>query len=189
MLPIQDAVPSGRVPLATITLLIINAITLAARLLTGAFPSTLLLTPFLHLSAAHFIASMLFLWLFGDNVEARVGRGMFIAIYIVCAAAGSYVGFAVAGTGMSLGAASAVTGVLGAYFVLLPKSRILVFIPVPWDLTETPALFFLALWWVLHVISFVTGPGPAAPSLLWALLASFVVGAAICLLTRRQIVW
>src|SRR5262245_10921139 len=112
-------------------------------LLPTAFPSTVLLSPFVHLSAVHFLVTVLFLWLFGDNVEARMGRGPFVALYGACAAAGTYIASLMTGSSASLGAACAVTGVLGAYFVLLPKSRILVLVPIPFDLAETPAFFFL----------------------------------------------
>jgi membrane associated rhomboid family serine protease len=189
VLPIQDAVPSGARPLATIGLIIINLTVFLGRLLLPEAPlRTLVLSPFLHLSALHFIVTMLFLWLFGDNVEARVGRLMFVALYTASAAAGTYVALSVADSFVSIGAACAVSGVLGAYFVLLPKSRILVLVPVPFDLTEAPALYFLGVWWLLHVVSLVAGPW-AAPSLLWPLTAAFVLGAAMCLAARPRIVW
>jgi membrane associated rhomboid family serine protease len=189
VLPLQDAVPSGRAPLATIALLVINAVVFAAQLLlASAFPNIVLLSPFVHLGTMHFVATALFLWLFGDNVEARVGRGTFLVLYGASAATGMLTAIAVARGEAAIGAACAVSGVLGAYFVLLPKSPVLVLVPVPLDLAEVPAAFFLGVWWLLHAISFVAGPW-AAPALLLPLLASFLFGAVVCLATRRQIVW
>ena len=189
MLPIQDAVPSGRVPRATIALVIINILALAARrLLAEAFPTTILLSPFLYPSTAHFIFAMTFLWLFGDNVEARLGRVRFVALYAVSAAVGTYAELAIMEHSVALGGVCAVSGVLGAYFVLLPKSRILVLVPIPLDLAEVPVLFFLGLWWLLHVISFVAGPW-AAPSLLLPLAAAFAAGAVMCFAMRHRVVW
>ena len=61
-------------------------------------------------------------------------------------------------------------------------------VPLPILLTETPAPFFLALWWLLHVAMFVITPGAEA-SLLWSLVAAFSAGAALCLVARRPVVW
>jgi hypothetical protein len=84
--------------------------------------------------------------------------------------------------------------VLGAYFVVLPKSRVLMLIPAPTLLTEIPAVIFLALWWLLHVASFALARvGDAADfqnvSLLWGLAASFVVGGVIAAVARRPVSW
>jgi membrane associated rhomboid family serine protease len=191
VLPIQDAVPSGGVPRATLALILLNLAAFAAERLFGLPVERLLvlaLAPLLHPSGLHFVVAMLFLWLFGDNVEARIGRGWFVALYIASAAAGIYVALRVTGDVAPVGAACGVSGILGAYFVLLPNSRILVLVPVPFDLAETPALFFLGVWWLVHVVSFVSGPW-AAPALLWPLAAAFVLGAAACRMTRPRVVW
>ena len=189
MLPIQDVVPSGVVPRATIALIIVNVLAYVGRLQFGLpLERSVVLSPFLHLSTLHFVVTVLFLWLFGDNVEARIGRGLFVVLYVVCAAAGTYVALSVGHGADSVGATCAVTGILGAYFVLLPNSRILVLVPMPFDLAEAPALFFLGVWWLLHVVSFVAGPW-AAPTLLWPLIAAFALGAAACFAARPRIVW
>ena len=189
MLPIQDAVPSGSVPRATLALLFFNGAAFAIERLLGVpLERLLVLTPFLHPSSLHFLVAMLFLWLFGDNVEARLGRGRFVALYVLSASAGAYVAAHVTGGLAALGAACAVSGILGAYFVLLPNSRILVLVPVPFDLAEAPALFFLGIWWLVHLVSFVSGPW-AAPALLWPLAAAFAFGAAAGRVTRQRIVW
>ena len=198
MLPLQDALPSGRTPIATLALLAINAAVFAAQLAApGAASNTSGLSPFLHPSAPHFAVNALFLWLFGDNVEARLGRAPFVSIYIAAAIIGLVVDarFASFGDpGITAGATCAITGVLGAYFVLLPKSRVLMLVPAPPLLTEIPAIVFLALWWLLHLASFafsrVTVPqGIPGLSLIWGLIASFVVGGAIAGVIRRPIAW
>jgi membrane associated rhomboid family serine protease len=185
VLPIQDAVPSGSVAWATIALIIINGAAVAGHLHASAFPTALFVSPFLHPSWAHFVVTVWFLWLFGDNVEARLGRALFTVLYIASAAAGTYVAHVILGSDLFLGAACGVSGVIGAYFVLLPKSRVLVLVPIPLDLAETPALFFLGLWWLFHVVALVAGPW-AAPSLLWPLITAALIGAAVGLVRRAS---
>lgn len=198
MLPIQDALPSGRTPIATLTLLAINAIVFAAQVAAPASASNASgLSPFLHPSAPHFAVNALFLWLFGDNVEGRLGRARFAGIYLAAAIVGLVVEarFASAGgPGITAGATCAITGVLGAYFVLLPKSRVLMLVPAPPVLTEIPAVVFLALWWLLHLASFAMSRATVAAgipglALIWGLIASFVVGGAIGVAARRPITW
>jgi membrane associated rhomboid family serine protease len=198
MLPIQDALPSGRTPIATLSLLAINTLVFAAQLAgPGSASNTSGLSPFMHPSTPHFVINALYLWLFGDNGEARFGRARFVGIYLAAAISGLLVASRLANAGESeitAGATYAITGVLGAYFVVLPKSRVLMLVPAPPLLTEIPAVIFLALWWLLHVASFalarVTEAGVIQNvSLVWGLVASFVVGGAIAAVARRPIAW
>lgn len=189
MIPIQDAVPSGKIPLVTIALVVVNTIGFAMQSL-GWLPSTVLaLSPFSHATGVQCFVTVLFLWIFGDNVEARLGRRLFAALYGLCGTAGACVALtSAAGRSIPLGAACGVSGVLGAYFVLLPTSRVLTLIPAPTLLTEIPAPFFLALWWLLQFATLAIAPG-APLSLLGPLIAAFAAGAALCLITKRPVVW
>ena len=189
MIPIQDAVPSGKVPIVTIALIAINVVWYATQSAAALPPSALALSPFSHATAAHLFINLLFLWLFGDNVEARVGRPQFVVLYLACSVVGIYTAARSGHAGVTpIGATCAVSGVLGAYFVLLPKSRVLMLVPMPTVLSEAPAVFFLALWWMLQFATFVATVDPQ-PSLLFAPVASFATGAAICVVIRRPLVW
>ena len=197
MIPIQDVVPPTRAPLATIGLIGLNAVVFVHQLATAAgSPVTTALWLFSHSGVAHFVLNMLFLWLFGDNVEDRLGRRALVACYAVCGAAGGVTHWMVAGHGLTpdVTSSAAVAGVVGAYFVLLPQSRVLVLSPVPLSLHEVPALFFLVMFWVLQAIIFVVtptatrSPSSAAGAMI-ALTVAFACGALVAVMRRQPIRW
>jgi membrane associated rhomboid family serine protease len=101
---------------------------------------------FLHGGFLHLAGNMLYLWIFGDNVEDRVGRGRFVAFYLICGALAALCQALpdLRSTVPMVGASGAVSGVLGAYFVLYPRARVLV--AMPFMLTHVPALVMLCLW-------------------------------------------
>jgi membrane associated rhomboid family serine protease len=101
---------------------------------------------FLHGGFFHLAANVLYLWIFGDNVEDRVGRGRFVAFYLICGALAALCQalLDVRSTVPMVGASGAVSGVLGAYFMLYPRARVLV--AVPFVLVRVPALVMLGLW-------------------------------------------
>ncbi len=110
---------------------------------------------FVHGGLAHLAGNMLFLWIFGDNVEDRLGHGRFLAFYLTCGVAA-----ALAQTALDpsspvpmVGASGAIAGVMGAYLVMYPQSRVLMLFPFPLMLFEVPAIVFLALWFVVQFIS------------------------------------
>jgi len=118
---------------------------------------TLITSMFLHGDIFHLLFNMLFLWIFGDNVEDRMGHLRYAGFYL---AAGAFAGLCQAFIGMFakihvIGASGAIAGVMGAYYVMFPKARVrtlvLVF-PV-----VLPAAFFLGLWFVLQIVSSLTG--------------------------------
>jgi membrane associated rhomboid family serine protease len=150
---------------------------------------SVLFSMFLHGSWLHLLGNMLFLWVFGNNVEDRFGRLRFLLLYLVCGYVAAY-GFALANPTLDqplVGASGAVAGVLGAYLVLFPRARVwslvpvLLFVPL-----RLPAWFVLGLWFVLqwlyssgygvsgagsvaylaHVLGFVLGMFAAVP-MLW----------------------
>jgi membrane associated rhomboid family serine protease len=189
VIPIQDAVPSGKVPIVTIAFIIINLGWFATESSAAAASLPLAQTAFSNATAGQLFLNLLFLWLFGDNVEARLGRPLFTLLYLVCSFAGAYTAARSGGHAtLHIGATCAVSGVLGAYFVLLPKARVLMLVPLPAVVTEAPALFFLALWWMLQLATFVASTGTEV-SRLSAPAASFATGAVICFVSRRPVVW
>ena len=103
---------------------------------------------FLHGGFFHLAGNMLYLWIFGDNVEDRFGHGRFVAFYLICGAiaALAHALLDMRSTVPMVGASGAVSGVLGAYFVLYPRANVL--LAMPSVLARVPAVAMLALWFV-----------------------------------------
>jgi membrane associated rhomboid family serine protease len=193
VIPVQDVVPSGQRPLATLALVAVNAMAFAAAAFAGPLPPVVAAL-FGDTSLSYFVVGMWFLWLFGDNVEARVGRLGALSIYLASGSLALYVASAwVAPQAAGIGVAGGISGILGAYFLLLPASRVLMLMPLPPALIEVPAMFFLGCWWVLQLLRFVVAPATARVvtdgAALWALGAAMLLGALMCRLTRRPVVW
>jgi membrane associated rhomboid family serine protease len=182
MIPLRDVIPSRTTPYVTITIIVLNAtawlfeLSLSRDTLPllvqayGVVPAdlrapTLITSMFLHGSWSHVIGNMWYLWIFGDNVEDRVGHGRFIVFYLLCGivAAIGQVLMDPASTVPTIGASGAIAGVMGAYFVLFPKSRVLTLIPliIIWDIIELPAIFLLGFWFLLQLVSAGTVVGSA----------------------------
>jgi membrane associated rhomboid family serine protease len=173
VIPLRDVIPSRTTPYITVTIILINAlawfyeISMPERQLTRFLyvygvvpaifsPATLITSMFLHGSWMHVIGNMWYLWIFGDNVEDRVGHGRFIIFYLLCgiAAALGQVAMDPNSTLPTIGASGAIAGVMGAYFVLYPHSRVLTLIP--WifiQIVELPAIFLLGIWFLMQLLS------------------------------------
>ena len=165
MIPLRDIIPSRTTPYITVTIIVLNALAWLFELLMppevltdfltayGVVPAslswpTLITSMFLHGSWSHVIGNMWYLWIFGDNVEDRVGHGRFIVFYLFCgiAAALGQVAMDPNSTLPTIGASGAIAGVMGAYFVLYPHSRVLTLIP--WifiQVVEMPAIALHAI--------------------------------------------
>ena len=174
MFPISDVIPSRTTPVVTMGLIGINALAFlyelrlsdaeldhlarTAGVVPAAFSATDIVTSmFLHGGWLHVLGNMLYLWIFGDNVEDRFGHGRFLLFYLACGAAAAYAQVLVnpASTVPLIGASGAIAGVMGAYFVLFPQSRVLagVFIIFIMDVIEIPAIFFLGVWFLMQLFS------------------------------------
>jgi len=173
MIPLRDVIPSRTTPYITITIISLNAlawlfeVSLPHEILNefltvygvvpGDFsPPTLITSMFLHGSWSHVIGNMWYLWIFGDNVEDRVGHGRFIVFYLLCGIAAALGQVAVDPNSMlpTIGASGAIAGVMGAYFVLYPHSRVLTLIP--WwfiQIVELPAIALLGFWFLMQLFS------------------------------------
>jgi membrane associated rhomboid family serine protease len=163
-----------------------------ARLLGGGFPPAgELLTPvtamFLHGGWFHMLGNMLYLHIFGDNVEDTLGHGGFLAFYLACGVASfaAQVLFHPASAVPNLGASGAIAGVLGAYFVRFPRARVVTLLPlfVVFTLVEVPAVVFLGLWFLFQFLSGAASLGRASATsggvAWWAHIGGFVAGAII----------
>ena len=101
--------------------------------------------------------NMLYLWIFGDNVEDRMGHGRFLVFYLLCGIAAALAQTITAPDSVvpMVGASGAIAGVMGAYFVLYPRSRIVTLVPLFFffQIIEVPAIFFLGIWFLMQFLS------------------------------------
>jgi membrane associated rhomboid family serine protease len=203
MFPVSDVIPSRTTPYVTIGLIALNALAFLyefrmtpGELQTlvdawGVVPAdvswtSLVTSQFLHAGWVHLLGNMLYLWIFGDNVEDRLGHSGFLVFYLACGALAA-LGHVQAQPGSDvplIGASGAVAGVMGAYFVLYPRSRVLtaVVLVVYLDLVEIPAIYFLGIWFLMQVFSGVGSIGADIADgavAFWAHAAGFAAGAAV----------
>ncbi len=220
MIPLRDSIPSRTFPAVTIALIVANVAVflwqlslgpgneslvlemgaVPARFTRGApaaaqalpAPATLLTSMFLHGGLFHLAGNMVFLWIFGNNVEDAVGHVRFVVFYALCgvAAASGHILFHPDSRIPMVGASGAISGVLGAYFLLYPQARIrtLVFLGFLAQVVNVPAYIFLGVWFLMQ---FVTGAATEASSagggVAWmAHVAGFVAGVPLLLVFRRR---
>ena len=210
MIPLRDVIPSRTRPGVTVTLIVINvAIYLfqvglsdrAQELFLYAFGvvpayftfGSIFSSMFVHASLAHLLGNMLFLWIFGDNVEDRMGHLRYFFFYLGCGfvAAMSQVALEPDSLVPMVGASGAIAGVMGAYLVLYPHSRVLMLFPFPVFLYELPAIAFLGLWFV---VQFLNGIGQlpvfqqdqiSGGVAFWAHVMGFVTGLVLVVFLKR----
>ncbi len=148
-------------------------------------PQTLLSHMFLHGSWLHVIGNMWFLWVFGDNVEDRMGKLRYFFFYILSGLGAAVIQMLVSllfgGANIPMvGASGAISGVLGAYLWMFPHARILALVPMFFFLTfmELPAVFFIGMWIFIQVINgLITLPLAGVGGVAWfAHIGGFVVG-------------
>ncbi len=141
-------------------------------IMSGENLTSLITSMFLHGWWMHLIGNMLFLWVFGDNIEARIGNMKFLMFYLLTGIAASFAHILTDTSSMipSLGASGAISAVLGAYLVLFPWSRVKVLDFRMWQTYFVPAIQFLGYWILIQV---VTGVGSLAAAGWWWGVAYF----------------
>jgi len=153
----------------------------------GAF-LPLLTSMFLHSGFAHIAGNMLFLWIFGDNVEDFFGHLPYLFFYLVCGVGSAllHVLFNLDSTLPSLGASGAISGVMGAYLVFYPHSRILTLVFI--FLVPIPAMFILVYWFFLQFIAGVTTLGEVTQSGVawWAHIGGFLMGMSLAWIAKSR---
>ncbi|MBI5070172.1 MAG: rhomboid family intramembrane serine protease [Deltaproteobacteria bacterium] len=222
MIPLRDDLPTSRPPVLTVGLIAANVAVflwqvlgvgmeasvawgglVPARLL-GLVPppdpaglpavATLLSSMFLHGSFAHIGGNMLFLWVFGNNVEDALGRPRYLAFYLLTG-----IGAAAAQTGAALvagnrdllipmvGASGAISGVLAAYLVMFPRARVLTLVPIFVFIrfVQLPASLFLGLWFVFQLLGAFLGDGGGGVAFM-AHVGGFVAGLLLVLAWRPR---
>ncbi|MCX8057619.1 MAG: rhomboid family intramembrane serine protease [Ignavibacteria bacterium] len=139
---------------------------------------------FLHGGWLHLISNMLYLWIFGDNVEDRMGHFRYILFYILCglAAAGAHIITNPESDIPTIGASGAIAGVLGGYMLLYPYARVVVVIPILffWDIIKLPALLVLGFWFVTQIfqgtLALAVESSATGGVAWWAHIGGFVFG-------------
>ncbi|MFM8535298.1 MAG: rhomboid family intramembrane serine protease [Acidimicrobiia bacterium] len=210
MIPIRDVIPSRTTPGVTITLIALNVVVFLFQLLLseraidafivafGVVPAQLSIlsiftSMFVHGGLAHLAGNMLFLWIFGDNVEDRLGHGRFIAFYLLCGVAAALAQVALNPESLvpMVGASGAIAGVMGAYLVLYPRSRVLMLFPFPVFLFELPAIVFLGVWFFVQFLNGVNQlpifekEAISGGVAFWAHVMGFIAGVFLVVLMRR----
>ncbi len=213
MIPLKDDIAIRRTPVVTVGLVAVNVavflwqelvIGLARSVETGGAipyeiltfhdvgptdlvppPFTILTSMFLHGGFLHIAGNMLFLWIFGNNVEDALGRARFLLFYLTCgiAAALAQVGITALGSDPAalmvpmIGASGAIAGVLAAYMILFPRARVLtlVFIFIFVRLLYLPASFFIGLWFVIQLVNSFLSEGAGGVAFV-AHVGGFVTG-------------
>jgi len=152
--------------------------------------ATLFTSMFLHGGWLHLIGNMLYLWIFGDNVEDAMGHGRFVLFYLVCGLAAAFAQAALdPGSEIPMvGASGAISGVLGAYLLLHPKAHVLVLIPLGFfsQLVRLPAMVVLLLWFGLQLFQQVMAPAGSGGVAFMAHIGGFVAGMALIPLFKRS---
>jgi membrane associated rhomboid family serine protease len=209
MIPVRDGIPTRETPVVNYLLITVNVLVFLGMLLMSdtaleAFFYEHAMIPanfmdglvdlgdvmdiftsmFMHAGLAHIGGNMLYLWIFGDNVEDRVGHGRYLVFYLVGGLVADLAHFLTDpySTIPTVGASGAISAVLGAYLVYFPGSRIATFIPLPlgifYKLTMLPAAVVLGFWFVFQLFDGVAALGGADVGgvAVWAHIGGFVAG-------------
>lgn len=218
MLPLKDTIRSRSFPLVNWLLITLNILVFMWEFsmgrgaenwvaLLGVVPArflnffdgfealTLFTSLFLHGGWAHLLSNMLALYIFGDNVEDRLGSGRYLLLYLASgvAASGLHIFLNPNSNVPTIGASGAISGILAAYFLFFPQARVITLVPLfflPW-LVEVPAVIYLGLWFATQffsgVLTVVSGAQALGGVAWWAHVGGFVAGLVLGpLLARRR---
>jgi len=215
MIPLKDRNPSATTPVVTVALIVANTAAflheltmperaenafLAAYALVPTHVTHVLAGPHVSLQAAglpfftsmflhggwlHLIGNMWFLWVFGDNVEDRLGHISYLFFYLFCGfgAGLAHVMMNLGSTAPTVGASGAISGILGAYIVLYPRAKVLTLLPLIffWFTVDLPAYLILGYWFAIQFFSGISSVGARAGGgvAYWAHIGGFVLGMAM----------
>jgi membrane associated rhomboid family serine protease len=219
MIPLRDANPTRRFPLVTVVFIAVNVAVFVYQLVlgpraeesfirsfalvpstlfhpaasaAGAVPAgiTLFTSMFLHGGFLHVAGNMLYLWIFGNNVEDAMGRFRFVVFYLLCGVVASYSHTFANERSLTpmIGASGAVSGVLGAYLLLYPRARVLTLIALGFFVRtiEVPAMFILLFWFVLQFLNALVSSGAGGGVAWYAHIGGFAAGLALIGLFKRR---
>ncbi len=215
MIPIRDQIPTRRVPVVNYLIIAANVVVFLLQSLSGPYEQAIVyefaLIPysfvtslslgdimdiftsmFMHAGLAHIAGNMLYLWIFGDNVEDSLGHGKYLLFYLLGGVVASLTHI-ITNPGSQIptvGASGAIAAVLGAYLVLYPQSRVLTLIPLGFfiRLSLVPASIVLGLWFVLQFFSGLMSLGGADVGgvAFWAHVGGFVTGVVLAKIFSRN---
>jgi membrane associated rhomboid family serine protease len=211
MIPLRDTQPSYSTPFVTVAIIAVNVFAFLYQLSLDPYTLNwfishyaiipdrfqyidLLTSMFLHGGWLHLIGNMWFLWIYGDNVEDVLGHAKYAMFYLLCGAAAALVHVVTNPYSRvpTLGASGAIAGVMGAYMVKFPHSRIITLVPIFIFFTtlEIPALIMLAYWFILQIFSGVGSIGYSNVSgggVAWfAHIGGFVAGIVLIFVLRTR---
>lgn len=211
MIPLRDTQPSHSAPVVTVAIIIVNVMSFLYQISLDSYSlnhfiaqhaiipdrlqyQDMVTSMFMHGGWMHLIGNMWFLWIYGDNVEDVLGHSKYLIFYLLCgiAAAVLHVVLNPYSRVPTLGASGAIAGVMGAYMVKFPHSRIITLIPIVIFFTtvEIPALFILLYWFALQIFSGVGSIGYSNVSrggVAWfAHVGGFVAGMILILVMRSR---
>lgn len=202
MFPIRDHNPSGRTPFVTLALIAINIVVFCgywttlteneigwfflnwgavpARVMSGEGIETIFTSMFLHGGWLHLAGNMLFLWIYGDNLEEEMGHLGFLAFYLVSgvAAAGLQIAADPASFIPMVGASGAIAGVMGGYLLLFPRAKVdvLFIFVIFFRIFAIPAWIVLGLWLAIQVFSGAVTPTDGGGVAYFAHIGGFIAG-------------
>src|SRR2546428_380944 len=180
MIPLRDTIRSNTRPVVTASIILVKVLVFVYMLSLEPYSqnrfirlyaltpyrfhlSSVITSMFLHGGWMHLIGNMWFLWVYGDNVEDVLGHGKYLAFYLACGVAAALAQYAVNPEARvpTLGASGAIAGVMGAYLIKFPHSRIVTLIPIFffWTTLEIPAALILAYWFILQFFSGIGSVG------------------------------
>ncbi|MCK5307634.1 MAG: rhomboid family intramembrane serine protease [Zetaproteobacteria bacterium] len=216
MIPLKDDIPRSTFPFITIAIILINIIVFVYQLSIGDWgerlfivragaipyeishlrdlhppnlvpiPFTIFTALFIHGGIAHLAGNMIYLWIFGDNIEDKLGHLRFLLFYLIAGmiATLAHVLLAPASHTPMIGASGAIAGILGAYLILFPRATVstLIFLFIFIDIVKIPALVFLVLWFAFQLMS--SGHGG---NIAWyAHIGGFIAGVILIKLFMRR---
>jgi len=216
MLPIGDVNVRRRAPLVTIGLIVINVVVFLYQLLlpsealdaiifeAGLVPAAtasqpalatmgdVLTSMFMHGGWSHILGNMLYLWIFGDNIEEALGRAGYLLFYLLAGAAAAFLQVLSRPGSMvpMIGASGAIAGILGAYMVFYPRTRVRTLLSLGFWIrfVQLPALVVLGYWFLLQLLNGVTAIGSVGGGVAWwAHTGGFLFGLAVGLLFRGRV--
>lgn len=207
MFPIRDHNPSGRTPYVTIALIVVNVLIflcyfltmseyqigeffwnwglIPARFLSGDGLETIVTSMFLHAGWLHLIGNMLFLWIYGDNLEEQMGHLGFLLFYLAAGVAAA-LAQVLPDPGSIIpmvGASGAVAGVMGGYLLLFPRAKVdvLFIFVIFFRIFAIPAWIVLGIWFGLQIFSGLNTPSESGGDAYWAHAGGFIAGLALTL--------
>jgi membrane associated rhomboid family serine protease len=219
LIPLRDINPTERFAIVTFTLIVLNSVVFIYELILGmagnetflvsfalipkrlfypepamgsAIPAaaTLFTSMFLHGGWLHISGNMLYLWIFGNNVEDATGRARFFIFYVLCGLFAAYVHAFMNRSSLApmIGASGAISGVLGAYMLLYPRARVVTLVMFGFYIrtVEVPAMIVLGLWFVMQFLNVLIMSGSGGGVAWHAHIAGFAAGIIMIGLFKRR---